>query len=127
MQAVRGIPACNGAEMATQWPQLLDDAGTDHSVAAQQRRDLAALIEKGDSRALHAMSGRRIVAWAPTDASALMRLLADLLRQRDPALRPRCLSCLAPLPNYPGVDTPAEVFDLWWHPLRAKPLRWSPL
>ena len=31
MEAVRGIPACNGAEMATQWSELLADAGTDHS------------------------------------------------------------------------------------------------
>ncbi|CAK0885529.1 unnamed protein product, partial [Prorocentrum cordatum] len=117
VQAVWGLPGCADAMLATQWSQLLGDAGTDHTGTIATHRGLAALLEKGDCRALREMGGKRVVAWAPADSNALQRILAGLLRQPDPSLRPERLSLLVPLPHFPGVDTPSKLFDLWWHPL----------
>ncbi|CAK0825379.1 unnamed protein product, partial [Prorocentrum cordatum] len=123
LQAVRAIPTCADATLATQWSQLLSNTTTDHSVILEQHRELATLLEKGDTRALEKMGGQQILAWAPVDTNALQRILAGLLRQPDPALRPQRLSLLVPIPHFPGVDSPAKLFDLWWHPLLGeKPL-----
>ncbi|CAK0881323.1 unnamed protein product, partial [Prorocentrum cordatum] len=103
------------AVLATQWFQLLSDASTDQSATIAQHRTLATLLERGDTRVLCDIQGRKVVAWAPGDTDALQRILTGLLREPDPALRPQSLSLLAPIPHFPGVDSHAKLFDLWWH------------
>ncbi|CAK0911309.1 unnamed protein product, partial [Prorocentrum cordatum] len=51
VQAVWGLPGCADAMLATQWSQLLGDAGTDHTHTIATHRGLAALLEKGEKHA----------------------------------------------------------------------------
>ena len=116
MQSVRFPPALR-LWLATQLSQLLNVSSQDHSATVDQHRQLADMLEKGDTRALGKMRGQRVLAWAPSDSNALARLMAAILRQPDPQLRPVSLAFLAPIPHFPGLSSPDELFDLWWHPL----------
>ena len=106
--AVRSIPACTQAVVATQWSQILNASFQDHSATVDQHRQLADMTEKGDARALRKMGGQRVLAWAPSDSNAIQRLMAALLRQPDPQLRPLSLTLLAPIPHFPVVSYPMK-------------------
>ena len=115
MAAVRATPEGQSASFLTQWSQVLDPLG-DHSDTINKQRRVADLLEKGDEKAMVELKGEVIVAWTPSDPSALNRIISQFLR-RTVADSPASIIFIAPLPFYPGVNMVSQYLDLWWHPL----------
>ncbi|CAK0851331.1 unnamed protein product [Prorocentrum cordatum] len=85
-------------------------------------RRAAALVAKGDDRFWPELGGRPAVLWAPTDSSALGRLLKSYMERPVANGGPPYLRRLVPLELFPGCHTVAAIQDLWWHPVLGE--RW---
>ena len=100
----------------------VDFASTPHILPpAESRRILDALC-KGPSKGVEALSkfqGGGVVTWAPQESDALQRLVAAFVKHATEAIPGSgCqLVLLVPHDPYPECDSPAQVLDLWWHPI----------
>ena len=115
MVAIQATPDGHSGFFLTQWSQVLDPLGNHIDTIINQRK-VADLLEKGDEKAMMELKGKVIVAWSPSDPSALNRIISQFLR-RSAADSPSCIIFIAPLPFYHGVSNVSQYLDLWWHPL----------
>ncbi|CAK0878899.1 unnamed protein product [Prorocentrum cordatum] len=111
----------------TQWSTLklsaeAAAAARPGTLAVDACRRAAALAAKGDDRIWSELGGRPAVLWAPTDSSALGRLLRSYMKRTVASGGPPYIRLLVPMDLFPGCHTVAAIQDLRWHPLLGE--RW---
>jgi len=106
----------------TQWSSVLPST-TLSATDIQNARTFATLAERGDAAAWRSVAGHAVAFWVPEDPSQAARLLKSFLEIADPALRPRSVRMIAPIPLVAGAKSVDQVLDLWHSPLLLG--RWS--
>ncbi|CAK0885334.1 unnamed protein product, partial [Prorocentrum cordatum] len=105
----------------TQWSSLKLSPGAasaahQGTLGPETCRRVAALAVKKHARVWTELGGRPAVLWAPTDASALGRLLNSYMDL--PA--PQHIRFVVLPELFPGSHTVEAIQDLWWHPLLSE-------
>lgn len=125
---VHDTPASEGELVATQLSALLELpaglAASPRVASVALARDIATAAVRGDNF-LPKASGSGLVLWAPTEVSALGRLLSAYARHAPelPGVRPLRLLC--PMEVLPECTTADTIMDLTWHPLLGD--KWASL
>ncbi|CAK0847085.1 unnamed protein product, partial [Prorocentrum cordatum] len=105
----------------TQWSDVLAIDLAPNLVPTS--RSIAELAEKGDDWVWEQLKGMAVTMWTHSDANALTRLLASLLRRIGSSNWPVSVRLIAPIPLRAGMDTASDIMDLWWSPLLGD--RWA--
>jgi hypothetical protein len=121
----RGVMICSAAVpgelVATQLSDILgtaeDSECPDRVLRPEAARSLALRLAADGRSTLAAFEAQGIACWAPTDTSALGRLLAAYAQHAATVPQPCTLRLLVPLDSIPGSSTATDLLDLWNHPL----------
>jgi hypothetical protein len=112
-----------GEVVATQLSNILgiadDIVCPDRVLPPEGARSFVSRLALDGARTLAAVEAPGIVCWAPTDASALARLLTAYVQHAAMASKPCSLRLLVPLDTIPGSASATDLIDLWSHPLLA--------
>jgi hypothetical protein len=94
-------------------------------LSPEAARSFATRLAIDGVKALTSISASSLVCWAPSDTSAVGRLLSAYMQHAAEDMRPRTLRLLVPLDTLPGSSSAAGILDLWSHPLLQD--KWKPI
>jgi len=86
-------------------------------------RGLCGRLWNEPEQGLRELLASPVCCWAPSDSSALGRLLATMMQQVTAGRALHPLRLLVPVPALPRCSSAGSILDLWTHPLLAE--KWA--
>jgi hypothetical protein len=120
LQIVLHSAPCQDEVVATQVSDILGEMHTytdDRILSPDAARDLTSRLGMDAVRALASIRASGLICWAPSEPSALGRLLSAFMQHAADDPHPRTLRLIVPMDTLPGCTSATGIMDLWSHPL----------